>query len=300
MRRNRCFLAPGACRKQRSHLLSCSPSLCHDPSSTPTPLLPALCDNAGYLLNMRNARRFLIATLSLLLASLTWWPLMAHLYRPSDQRRAVLRDGLFERQLALFSMRAQRDQTLQTLRWANPEWDLMARTFFVLAATNRALRQTGRAPRVLAAIDSLLDDTLQLIKRHGQEVFLLSYGRKRRWPRERVRSHFVASQVLMMLAARRAVGDAPRWRQAYRQRAAQMVGQLSAPFYSAASYPNELWTFCNAVGASRAEARRQARRHGPQRAISTLVARCTKAPIGPQNEAADQRLRLGRAPQTGA
>lgn len=131
----------------------------------------------------------------------------------------------------------------------NPEWDFMGRTFFGLALANLALREPDRAPRYLAVLDAILDDTLAVEADRGFTAFLMSYGRFGGWVRQPAASLFVDGEIAALLAARMAVGSAPEREPALRARLNKVSAQMRAgPLLSAESYPNECWTFCNTFG----------------------------------------------------
>lgn len=121
------------------------------------------------------------------------------------------------------------------LRRTNPEWDLMARMFTVLAYANLAKRQPER---YLPAIDELIDRTIADVDHHGVSYFLLPYGR------DATHSLFVDGEIALMITARNRIRpgrDAQPWID-------RLVAQIEAsPTLLAESYPDEVWVFCNAV-----------------------------------------------------
>lgn len=135
-------------------------------------------------------------------------------------------DELAERQLAGPDL---------ALRRTNPEWDLMARMFAVLAFANLAHRDPAR---YLAAIDALIDRTIADVDQHGIPYFLLPYGR------DAERSLFIDGEIALMISTRNRVApgrDAQPWID-------RVVAQIEAsPVLLAESYPDEAWVFCNAV-----------------------------------------------------
>lgn len=132
------------------------------------------------------------------------------------------------------------------MRGTNPEWDFMARTYFVLALANLALRQPERAPRYLAVMESIIDNTLAVEAATRVDHFLLPYAHARPWRRQPPRSLFVDGELLAMLAAFELVAPGVRPRGPLRARARLVAEQMRAgPLLSAESYPDECWTFCN-------------------------------------------------------
>jgi hypothetical protein len=127
---------------------------------------------------------------------------------------------------------------VELLRRTNPEWDLMARMFTVLALANLALDDK----RHLAAIDEIIERTIADIERHGHHYFLLPYSRRQSFVDGA--SVFVDGELAMMVAARQLVerdGRENVW-------AARVAAQIErGPALLAESYPDEVWLFCNAV-----------------------------------------------------
>jgi hypothetical protein len=169
--------------------------------------------------------------------------------RPPDQRVSALARPLIERQLAAWSMSEASTPEIHRMRASNPEWDLMARTYLVLALANVALREPSRASEYVQVIDRVIDDTLALERARGQGYFLLPYARARAWVHPSQRSLFVDGEVALMVAARRMLrDDREDFRRVLGERAAQIEAQMGAgSIASAESYPDECWTFCNTV-----------------------------------------------------
>lgn len=132
------------------------------------------------------------------------------------------------------------------MRGTNPEWDFMARTYFVLALANLALRQPERSGRYLAVMESIIEDTLALEAATDVYHFLLPYAHARAWKRQPPRSLFVDGEVLAMLAAFELVAPGIRSHGPLLERARLVEAQMRAgPVLSGESYPDECWTFCN-------------------------------------------------------
>ena len=131
----------------------------------------------------------------------------------------------------------------------NPEYDLMARTFTVLALADRALATPEEATAHLAAMDAILTDTLARTEDRGHAHWLLPYAGARPW-RGDGSSLFVDGELLVMLGARRMVrDDRDDWRAAFGRQADRVVARFGAagPLALAESYPDEGWTFCHSV-----------------------------------------------------
>lgn len=181
--------------------------------------------------------------LALVVAVAVWLPLVHLLFRPPD--RGALVEALSRRQRAL----ALADDTppRRVLRAHNPEWDLMSRTFTVLAFSNRALAEPSRRAEHLQVVDVLLEQTLR-DEAQGHLFFLLPYGRRAPFRDQAQRSLFVDGEVALMLAARQRVEPSPRFTAPLRARADEVARQLeTAPLHLAESYPDEGWTFCNSI-----------------------------------------------------
>src|SRR5688500_3637037 len=180
---------------------------------------------------------------ALLLAALLWLPSLHLLMgRPPDAVAAALAS----RHLTLWT--AGNGHQRDDLRSSNPEWELMRRTFDVLAFANLALAQPERRSQWLAAIDRALEDTLATERRQGQLHYLMSYARGPRFRDPEGRSLFVDGEIALMLAARQLIQPERRWQPALDARIADVVGQLRrGPILAGESYPDEGWTFCNVV-----------------------------------------------------
>jgi hypothetical protein len=154
--------------------------------------------------------------------------------------------ALAEYQLGLWSSTPKHDVSVAALRAQNPEWDLMARTFLVLALADMALRSPRDADRFVAAIDRIVHDTLAVERSRGQLAFLLPYVRDHRFVDPSERSLFVDGELALMLGVRQIVrplnDDVPllEERARYIERAMK-----AGPVLSGESYPDECWTFCN-------------------------------------------------------
>lgn len=166
----------------------------------------------------------LVAT-TLTVSSLHCW------FAPRDRPLAA-------HQLALW----EGEPDLAALRRTNPEWDLMARMFAVLAFANLALRDDADRRRYLAAIDHIIERTIADVERHGVHYFLLPYSRRQ--PFVDGPSVFVDGEIALMVAARQLVerdGRTNVW-------ADRVAAQIErGPALLAESYPDEVWLFCNTV-----------------------------------------------------
>lgn len=172
-----------------------------------------------------------------------WLPALQLVFAPPA--RPVLVERLARRQ-AVVALQDESDERA-LLRRLNPEWDLMSRTFGVLAFTNLALAEPNRADEHLAVVDALLRQTLRDEQR-GHLFFLLPYGRREPFHDSAQRSLFVDGELALMLAARQTVRESPEFRSALRRQVDEVARQLEvAPLHLAESYPDEGWTFCNSI-----------------------------------------------------
>lgn len=173
---------------------------------------------------MHLLRRLLCAAL----ATAIW---VGSLHVAFERAPAAVAAPLAERQLEAF----ERDESLAELRRSNPEWDLMARTFAVLAFANLALREPREAARYQAAIDRIIATTRADVAAHGPRYFLLPYGH------HATHSLFVDGELALMMAARGAHPELA-------VRIERIVAELErAPALLGESYPDEAWLFCNVV-----------------------------------------------------
>ncbi len=157
-------------------------------------------------------------------------------------------EKLFSRFEALWLDPAMLATEVAMIRAQNPEWDFMHRTFLVLAAVNLALGDAIEDDRALALVDRVIDDTLAKEREGGLHHFLMAYSKAGEWKADPPRSQFVDGEIAMMLAARRVLEDSPRYRILYRRRVELITRRMTPhPTLSAESYPDECWTFCNAI-----------------------------------------------------
>lgn len=190
-----------------------------------------------------NARRVVTALLLFTLSTALWLPCLHLVFRPPA--RDALIDGLARRQRALALADTSSERAL--LRRMNPEWDLMSRTFGVLAFTNLALSEPERRTEHLEVADALISQTLR-DEKNGHLFFLLPYGRREPFHDAQQRSLFVDGEVALMLAARQAVEPRADFVEPLRARIDEVTRQLeTAPHHLAESYPDEGWTFCNSI-----------------------------------------------------
>jgi hypothetical protein len=191
-------------------------------------------------------RRFAAGLAALALAAAIWLPCLHLFFTPAPP--AARAPKLLARQLDLWRAQEAREREAGRMRRTNAEWDFMGRTYLAWSLAELALADPARRDERLAALDAILDDTLQKEREHGLYYFLMPYARDRAWVASPPRSQFTDGEIALMLALRRLVADKPEYRAPLRERVEAMTARMKAsPTLSAESYPDECWSFCNAV-----------------------------------------------------
>jgi len=148
----------------------------------------------------------------------------------------------------LWSASDARAGEIARMRQSNAEWDFMARTYFVLALANMALRDPAGESRHLALMDTVIDDTIRQEQENGIYHFLMDYAHYGRFLGPKGRSVFQDGEIALMLAARQSVEPKAPYAQPLRERVSLVIETMEAgPILCGESYPNECWTFCNTV-----------------------------------------------------
>lgn len=151
-------------------------------------------------------------------------------------------------QLAAWNDPENRSSELWKMYNANPEWDFMNRTYFVLSLANMALRDPSYKETACDAMDTIIDNTLKLEKENGFQYFLLPYAQQGYWIHKPPRSVFVDGEIALMLAARRMVEEKPEYKPLLKSRIDVIIEQMKkSSVLSAESYPDECWLFCNSI-----------------------------------------------------
>jgi hypothetical protein len=127
------------------------------------------------------------------------------------------------------------------------EWDLMGRTFTAWALANMALRDPEQRTVYLAALDRILEGTQKLVRDRGFRYFLLPYGKGRSFRTRPERSLFVDGELALVMGLRRLVSGEPDGGELARKVDSLAAQMDEGPVLSGESYPDECWTFCNAV-----------------------------------------------------
>jgi hypothetical protein len=202
----------------------------------------------------RPFRRILLGMACLVIATAIWMPLVHFVFKPgSEQVRSASGISpqareLAQRHLDLWQASANGQADIDRMRVNNPEWDFMGRTYLVLSLANMCLREPARENEYLAVMDRIIADTQAVVDHNGIMYFMMDYARIGDFRQQPVRSIFVDGEVALMLGARRVV----REHEGYRERMTQLADltaerMLAGPVLSCESYPDECWTFCNAI-----------------------------------------------------
>lgn len=195
-------------------------------------------------------RRIWTGSASLLLAAVLWFPSL-HLFYSGDPDEffTSTRAALEARHVAVWTDPARRDREVRDLRRGEVgEWDFMWRSFTAWALANQALRDPASARARLEVIDDILADTLRLERERGFRHFLLPYGSSRPFVSKPEGSQFVDGEIALLIGLRRLVEEKESLKPLLAERMVSIVRRMNeSPVYSAESYPDECWTFCNAV-----------------------------------------------------
>lgn len=142
---------------------------------------------------------------------------------------------------------ARREAAVRSLRAQNPEWDFMARTFSAYALAELALAEPDRRAERLAAIDTLIAQTVADDAR-GPTWFLLPYGEAEPFRVLPARSVFVDGEIALMMGLRRLVEEREDLRAPMAERLDAVVTRMEqSPVLCAESYPDECWLFCTTI-----------------------------------------------------
>lgn len=198
--------------------------------------------------------RTLVAWVAIGVAAAVWLPLVHLFFRPprgefaSATGVAPRARQLLVEQVQTYEAQAEHARQATAMRTTNAEWDLMHRTFLVLALANMARRDAGQAAEYRGKIDRILQDTLTEEAAHDLYHFLMPYARDGAWALRPARSQFVDSEIALMLAARRMLGDDDRWTTEVHHRIDLMIARMEqSPVLCAESYPHECWLYCNTM-----------------------------------------------------
>ncbi|MBK7997601.1 MAG: hypothetical protein IPK15_02405 [Verrucomicrobia bacterium] len=201
---------------------------------------------------MKSIVRYVRVPLALIVSAAIWLPCLHFLFASHTQReqRSITpqAEALGGRHLELWRNPELRQLELSRMRVSNAEWDFMGRTFIVLSLAEMSLREPARKFEHLRVMDDIIDETLRLERDEGLYFFLMPYAKARPFLQQPARSQFIDGEIAMMLAARRVVEEKPAYVMPLTERVNAMVSRMKqSPVLSAESYPDECWTFCNAI-----------------------------------------------------
>ncbi len=201
---------------------------------------------------MKSIVPYVRVPLALIVSAAIWLPCLHLLFACHTQRdqRCITpqADALGGRHLELWRNPELRQRELSRMRVSNAEWDFMGRTFLVLSLAEMSLREPARKSEHLRVMDDIIDETLRLERDEGLYFFLMPYAKARPFLRQPARSQFIDGEIAMMLAARRVVEEKLAYVVPLTERVNAMVSRMKqSPVLSAESYPDECWTFCNAI-----------------------------------------------------
>ncbi len=199
--------------------------------------------------------------LLLAMAAAIWIPCLHLLFLPdpallaglpgaesTDPNLPAITEALIAKQIALWRLPEDARQDVLRMRESNAEWDFMGRTYLVASLANVALARPERQAEYLPLIDLIIDDTLRLERDEGPLHFLMPYGRVKPFVQTPMRSQFLDGEIALMIGLRQLVAPLERYGPLLAERVDTMVARMKAsPTWCTESYPDECWTFCNAV-----------------------------------------------------
>jgi hypothetical protein len=199
-------------------------------------------------------KRILAGLAAMAMATLIWLPCLHFFYaKPVShfrQEQGISPEArqLAARHLQLWTDPALRDEELKKMRVSNAEWDFMGRSYLVWSLANMALRDPASKPVYLRTMDQIIDETLRLEKQEGMYFFLMSYAKDGRYVMQPAHSLFLDSEIALMLAARRVVGEKPEYKPLLTERVNAMVERFQKSRHMILeSYPDQCWVFDHCV-----------------------------------------------------
>ena len=91
-----------------------------------------------------------------------------------------------------------------------------------------SVRNPGGKAEYLQTMDQIIGETLQLEKEHGMYFFLMPYARPGRMIMQPARSHFLDSEIALMLAVRRMVEEKPDYQPLLHERIEVMLARMQS------------------------------------------------------------------------
>lgn len=203
---------------------------------------------------MTPGKRIVLGAFCLVLATAVWLPAM-HFFFERGFGEYYCDDGvgtkagqLAANHIALWTEPDVGQSEIAKMRSSCAEWDLMARTFFVLALTNMSLREPNHQDKYLEVVDQIIEQTIELEKDKGLYYFLMGYAKNRPFINQPARSLFIDGEIALMLAVRQMVEVREDYKPLLAVRVDIIIDYMNkGKVLSAESYPDECWTFCNTV-----------------------------------------------------
>lgn len=198
-------------------------------------------------------RRILVRSIALVIAACLWLPVLHLAFKPKADPNprtgmSPQADELLQGQLAFWNDPSRRAAEERQMRATNPEWDFMGRTYLAWSLANVALRDPSRKQECLRTLDDIIADTLNEERANGLYYFLMPYAHDQPFLQQPPGSQFVDGEIALAIGMRLLVEDRPDLHPVLRARLARIAARMEAsPSLSAESYPDECWTFCNAV-----------------------------------------------------
>jgi len=203
---------------------------------------------------MTPGKRISLGIFCLAIAAVIWLPAM-HFFFERGFGKYYCDDGvgikvgqLAARHIALWTEPYIGQSEISKMRSSCAEWDLMTRTFFVLALANMSLREPENQNQYLKVVDQVIGQTIELEREKGIYYFLMDYAKNKSFINQPARSLFIDGEIALMLAARQMVEVREDYKLLLAERVDIIVDYMrKGEALSAESYPDECWTFCNTV-----------------------------------------------------
>jgi hypothetical protein len=203
---------------------------------------------------MTPGKRILLGIFCLALAAVIWLPVVHFFFESGfgkyycDSGIGTKAEQLAARHIALWTEPDFGQNELSGMRSSCAEWDLMARTFFVLALTNMSLREPDQKDQYLEVVDQIIGQTIEFEKENGIYYFLMDYAKNKSFINRPARSLFIDGEIALMLAVRQMVEVREDYKPLLAERVDIILDYMQrSEVLSAESYPDECWTFCNTV-----------------------------------------------------
>ena len=203
---------------------------------------------------MSLIKRIAAGAIALVVATMFWIPCVHLLFmRPVATFRQPIglsptARALAARHLQLWTDPKLKEHEQAKMRSSNAEWDFMGRTFFVWSLAEMGLRDPVARTDYLRVMDQIIAETIRLEKERDITFFLMPYAKERSFVMQPARSHFLDGEIALMLASRRMVEEKAEYKPLLRELVDIMAQRMEqGKVLSAESYPDECWTFDNAI-----------------------------------------------------